>query len=68
MKPFIDSVELADLCGISRRQATSIIKEVQQDLEKRGVRVLKARPLIAPREEVFRKIGVNNYEDFEKHI
>lgn len=58
MKPFIDSVELADLCGISQRQATEIIKEVQRELKEKGVLIIKRRPVIAPRAEVFRKIGV----------
>lgn len=58
MKPFIDSVELAEMCGISQKQATEIIKEVQQELKEKGVYIIKRRPMIAPRKEVFRKIGV----------
>ena len=57
-KSFIDSVELAELCEISQKQATEIIKEVQQELKEKGVLIIKRRPLIAPRKEVFRKIGV----------
>ena len=57
-KPFIDSVELAELCEISQKQATEIIKEVQHELKEKGVLIIKRRPLIAPRKEVLRKIGV----------
>lgn len=62
MKPFIDSAELAEICGISQRQATGIIKEVQRELKEKGVHIIRRRPMIAPRREVFRKIGVEENE------
>ena len=58
MKPFIDSKELAELLCITVRQANEIIKATQEELRNKGVYVIKSRPLIAPRKEVFRKIGV----------
>ena len=63
MKPFIDSVELAQIIGVTVRQANEIIKATQEELRKKGVYVIKSRPLIAPRKEVFKKIGVEGYDE-----
>lgn len=58
MNPFITTNELADLCDITQREASHIIREVQKDLEERGFYVIKTKPLKAPRKEVLRKLGV----------
>lgn len=58
MNLFINSIELAEECGISQREASQIIREVQKDLESRGYYVMKCKPLKAPRKEVFKKLGV----------
>lgn len=58
MNLFINSIELAEMCDITQREASQIIREVQKDLESRGFYVIKSKPLRAPRKEVLKKLGV----------
>lgn len=58
MNPFITTNELAEMCDITNREASHIIREVQKDLEDRGFYVIKSKPLRAPRKEVLKKLGV----------
>lgn len=54
----IDSRELARFLGIGRRQATEIIKKVNQELEQQGFLQIKTKPLKAPRHQVMKRLGV----------
>ena len=54
----ISSVELAKLLEVPQRQATRVIREVNEELRARGVYVFNTKPPKAPRKEVFRKIGI----------
>lgn len=56
MNLMISTNELADLLGIPKRQASKVIKAVNEDLAKQGVFVFNTRPMKAPTEWVFKKL------------
>ena len=56
----INSVELAEMLGVTKRQASRVINEVNKELSEKGVYVFYTRPPRAPRKEVLRKIGIEN--------
>lgn len=58
MNPFITTYELAEMCDITQREASHIIREVQKDLESRGFYIIKSKPLRAPKKEVLKRLGV----------
>lgn len=58
MNVMIDTNELAELLGVSKRSASKLIREVQAEMQREGLYIISTKPLKAPREKVFRKIGV----------
>ena len=56
----IDTQELADLLGVSTRQASRILREVNAELQRDGYIVLNTRPLKAPRTKVMERLGLTN--------
>lgn len=57
-KPMIDSVELAELLGCTKRQASVIIQLVNDDLAEQGAYTLNTRPPRAPRMMVYQKLHI----------
>ena len=54
----ISSVELAKLLEVPQRQATRVIREVNEELRAKGVYVFNTKPPKAPAQKVFEKIGI----------
>lgn len=54
----IDTNELAEMLGVSKRNASKLIREVMEEMKAKGLYVIATKPLRAPREKVMEKIGV----------
>lgn len=54
----IDTIELAEMLGITRRTASEIIRLVNAELQSKGFYVLTTRPARAPRNEVLKKLHI----------
>ena len=54
----IDTNELAEMLGVSKRNASKLIREVMEEMKAQGLYVIATKPLRAPREKVMEKIGV----------
>ena len=54
----ISSLELAELLDIPVRHASRVIREVNKELEARGIYVFKAKIPRAPRQMVLQKLGI----------
>jgi phage anti-repressor protein len=58
MSVMIDTNELAEMLGVSKRNASKLIREVMEEMKAQGLYVISTKPLRAPREKVMKKIGV----------
>ena len=54
----IDTNELAEMLGVSKRNASKLIREVMEEMKAQGLYVISTKLLRAPREKVMKKIGV----------
>ena len=54
----IDTNELAEMLGVSKRNASKLIREVMEEMKAQGLYVIATKPLRAPRKKVMEKIGV----------
>ena len=61
-KLFINSLELAKAVGVTKRQASQLINQVNAELESQGLYVFHTKPPKAPTKYVFERLGIGEEE------
>lgn len=63
MTKTITTAELATLLNITQRQASKILRTVNEELQREGFITLNTRPLKAPRHQVLTRLGLSEGND-----
>ena len=59
---FINSAELSKAVGVTKRQASQLINQVNEELASQGLYVFHTKPPKAPTKYVFEKLGIGEEE------
>lgn len=58
-KPYLSIQDIRGLVPIGYQQARKIMTEIRNDLEKRGIPTFKTKQLLAPTDDVLKRLGLN---------